>query len=251
MAAALDLTASEVFAHPERLLDVAEQQRVATMLSRLLAHEPLSRITKRREFWGLEFELSADTLDPRPDTETLVQAVLDHLADRSHDYRFLDLGTGSGCLLLALLSEYPNASGIGIDVAPGAACTARDNAERLALGGRAAFAVGDWVDAVAGEFEAVVANPPYIATATMAGLPVEVREYDPRRALDGGDDGVTPYRRIAAGLMRLLGRGGVAAVEIGSTQAEAVAAIFAAMGLRIEPVLFDLAGLPRCIVARR
>ena len=165
LAAALDLSAAEIFAYPERLLTSTQQARVSVMLDRMLAHEPLSRIIGRREFWGLEFRLSADTLDPRPESETIVEAVLARLPERDRPYRFLDLGTGTGCLLLALLSEYPAASGIGIDIAPGAARTARDNAERLGIGGRAQFAVGSWAAALTGRFDAVVANPPYIERA--------------------------------------------------------------------------------------
>ena len=170
----------------------------------MLAREPLSRIIGRREFWGLEFLLSADTLDPRPESETVIEAILARLPDRDRAYRFLDLGTGTGCLLLALLSEYPAASGIGIDIAPGAARTARDNAERLGIGGRAQFAVGSWAAALTGRFDAVVANPPYIEHAAIADLPREVRQYDPIRALDGGADGLAAYRAIAADLQRLL-----------------------------------------------
>jgi release factor glutamine methyltransferase len=250
LAAALGLTRAEVFAHPERDLVAAERARVAEVLRRTIAREPLSRILGTREFWGREFALSPDTLDPRPETETVVEAVLAQLPDRERPHRFLDLGTGSGCLLLALLCEYRQACGIGIDVAPGAVRTARHNAERLGLAGRACFATGDWAQALDARFDAVVANPPYIAAGAIAFLPPEVREYDPRRALDGGGDGLAAYRAIAVDLPRLLQPGGLFVAEIGLGQADAVAAILAQAGLRVDAPARDLAGIVRCLIAR-
>ncbi len=250
VAAALDLSASEVFAHAERTLADGERDRVAALLARIAAHEPLSRALGRREFWGLEFALSADAFDPRPETETVVEAVLARLAERRRDYRILDLGTGSGCLLLALLSELPAATGVGVDLAPGAAKTAAANAATLGLADRAVIVVGNWAEAIAGRFDAIVANPPYIATAAIAQLPREVREHDPRRALDGGPDGLDPYRAIAADLPRLLAPGGVFAAELGAGQDAAVAEILGRHGLCVEALIGDLAGIPRCIVAR-
>lgn len=251
LAAALDLSPAEVFAHPERLLTPAQQARIAAMLDRMTAREPLSRIVGRRGFWGLDFLLSADTLDPRPESETVVDSVLARLSERNRPYRLLDLGTGTGILLLALLSEYPAARGFGVDIAFGAALTARRNAELLGLEGRAHFLVGNWAEALTGRFDAVVANPPYIESAAISALPPEVRDYDPRRALDGGADGLAAYRRIAAGLPRLLSPDGVFAAEIGFGQAEKVAAILSGRGLRIDAVAPDLAGIARCVVARR
>jgi release factor glutamine methyltransferase len=262
----MGLSPAELFAHPHRRLDDQERARIAAMAMRVAAYEPFSRIVGHREFWGLEFALSPDTLDPRPETETIVEAVLDRLTDRDKAYRFLDLGAGSGCLLLALLSEYPNASGVGVDIAPGAAAMARHNAGRLGLGARAQFVVGDWGAALsgrfdagrfdagrfdAGRFDAVVTNPPYIATAELAYLPPEVRDHDPHRALDGGADGLAAYRAIAAELPRLLQPGGLFAAELGFGQAEAVAKIIAEGGLAVEEVAADLAGIARVIVARR
>ena len=221
------------------------------MLKRMLAHEPLSRIVGRREFWGLDFLLSADTLDPRPESETLVEIVLARLPERRRPRHFLDLGTGTGCLLLALLSEYPTADGVGVDIAPGAARTARENAERLGLGARARFVVGSWTAALTGRFDAIVANPPYIERAAIPALPPEVRDYDPIRALDGGADGLEAYRAIAAALPSLLPPGGLFAVETGIGQAASVAAILRRHGLRVEGIVPDLAGIERCVVACR
>lgn len=251
VAAVLEISPAEVFAHPERGLSTAEHARLSDALRRMTAREPLSRMIGRREFWGLEFLLSADTLDPRPESETVVEAVLARLPERHRPYCFLDLGTGTGCLLLALLSEFPRAGGVGIDIAAGAAAAARRNAVRLGLGGRARFVVGNWAAAVTGRFEAIVANPPYIVSSAIAGLPPEVRDYDPQRALDGGADGLSAYRTIAAELPRLLAPGGVFAAEIGHGQADAVAAILAENGVRADGFAPDLAGIDRCVIARR
>jgi release factor glutamine methyltransferase len=251
IAAALQLSPLDVLARPERAVAPAAQERIADMMRRTLAREPLSRVAGTREFWGLEFRLSADALDPRPETETVVEAALARLCDRQRRYRLLDLGTGSGCLLLALLAELRHGVGLGIDIAPGAAATARENARRLGQGARARFAVSDWAAAVAGRFDAVLANPPYIASAAICALPREVRDYDPHRALDGGRDGLAAYRAIAADLPRLLPPGGLFATEIGAGQSAAVAAILCEAGLRIDAVVPDLAGIPRCIVAVR
>jgi release factor glutamine methyltransferase len=250
LAAALERSPAEMFAHPEHALTASDAARVAAMLDRMTRHEPLSRIVGKREFWGLEFGLSADTLDPRPESETVVEAVLARLPERTGAYRFLDLGTGTGCLLLALLSEFPRASGVGVDVAAGAARTARRNARLLGLGDRARFMVGDWARAVAGRFDAVIANPPYIPTPAIAELPPEVRDYDPRPALDGGADGLLAYRAIAADLPRLLPPGGLFAAEIGMGQADSVGSILARNGLAIDALAPDLAGTVRCVVAR-
>ncbi len=249
VAAALGLSASEVFAFAERESDGAA--RVAAVLDRVLAHEPLSRILGSREFWGLDLALSADAFDPRPESETVVEAVLRHLPDRTAPYRFLDLGTGSGCLLLALLSECRAARGVGVDVAPGAAAAAAANAAALGLAGRARFVVGDWAAALAAEFDAVVANPPYIASGDIALLPREVAEHDPRRALDGGADGLAAYRAIARDLPRLLAPDGLFACEIGAGQGAAVAAILAGQGIGVVEAAPDLAGIERCLVARK
>jgi release factor glutamine methyltransferase len=250
IATALDVPMTDVFAHLDRLITEDDGERIGNVLRRVLAHEPLSRVLGVREFWGLDFALSPETLDPRPESETIIEAVLARLPERGRAWRILDLGTGSGCLLLALLSEFPAASGFGVDLAFGAAAAARRNAARLGLADRASFVVGDWTAALAGRFDVVVANPPYIASAAIAGLPREVRDFDPRRALDGGSDGLDSYRALLAGLPRLLASGGIFAGEIGHGQDRAVAALIAASGLAIDAIIPDLAGIPRCVVAR-
>jgi release factor glutamine methyltransferase len=250
LAAALDVSDAAIFAHPERQLAPHQQARVAEILRRVLAHEPLNRILGRREFWGLEFRLSPDTLDPRPETETLVESVMARLPDRARRYRFLDLGTGSGCILLALLSVYKRAWGVGVDLVPGAALTAAANARRLGLAPRAAFLAGNWAQTISGRFDAVIANPPYIAAADLADLPPEVSRYDPVRALDGGADGLAAYRAIAADLPRLLAEQAIFAGEIGLGQADAARRVLTEAGLRVDGIVPDLAGIERCIVAR-
>jgi release factor glutamine methyltransferase len=241
---------AELLSHPEHELERDEADRLHQALGRLVEGEPLSRVLGRREFWGLSFALSEDTLDPRPESETLVEAVLARITDRSARPSFLDLGTGTGCLLLALLSECPAAIGFGTDIATGAIRTARNNAAELGFADRARFFVGDWGGALSGRFEAIVANPPYIGTGELAQLPPEVRLYDPQRALDGGDDGLRAYRAIASDSPAMLASGGVLAVEVGGGKAPGVAAIFKARGLTIDAVECDLAGVERCVVAR-
>ena len=250
VAAFLDVSPTELLSDAERALERSVVERLRGSLARIVIGEPLSRVLGWREFWGLRFALSADTLDPRPESETLVEAVLRQIPDRNVPLRLLDLGTGTGCLLLALLSELPTAVGIGVDVAVGAVMTARENAEVLGLADRARFFVGDWSSALSGRFAVIVANPPYIARGELAGLPPEVRRYDPRRAVDGGEEGLAAYQRIAEDLPALLSSGGIFAVEIGAGQASAAAAILQAGGLLVDGIERDLAGIERCIVSR-
>lgn len=251
IAAALGLSASEIFAYPERILTAAEVGDIEAILDRVVGHEPLSRILGAREFWSLEFALSGDVFEPRPETETVVEAVLARLPDRKRPYCILDLGTGSGCLLLALLSELHAATGLGVDLAHEAAATARNNAARLGMAGRAAFIAGTWAEAVAGPFDIVVSNPPYVAAGAVSLLPPEVRNHDPHRALDGGVDGLDAYRVIIAQLPRLLRPGGLFAAEIGAGQEASVSALLGAQSLIVEPPVKDLAGIARCVVAHR
>jgi release factor glutamine methyltransferase len=247
---ALAIPQPDLFGHPDRALDEQQIGRVRALLRRMLAGEPLSRIFEAREFWGLEFGLSADTLDPRPETETVIEAVLRREPDRSAPLRLLDLGTGTGCLLLALLAEFPAASGIGTDIAEGAVRTAACNAVNLCLADRARFVVSDWATALSGEFDAILANPPYIASEALARLPREVACYDPRRALDGGEGGLRSHRAIAEAAPRLLSLHGMLATEIGAGQENAVIAIMKENGLIVEGIEKDLAGIARCVIAR-
>lgn len=236
-----------LLARAEEIVDPASAARLAGHVRRRLAREPVGRILGLREFWGLPFRLSPQTLEPRPDTETVVEAALERVADRQAPVRLLDLGTGSGCLLVALLSELPRARGLGIDRSAGAAAAARANAAANGVGARAAFLCGDWAEAVKARFDLVVSNPPYIPARAVAGLAPEVSRHDPRLALDGGDDGLDAYRAILAALPRLLAPGGCAVLEIGFDQAEALAELAAGAGLDMAELRRDLAGRPRAV----
>lgn len=222
---------------------------VRDALERRAAGEPVARILGAWEFWGLPFALVPETLVPRPDTETVVEAALAALPDRRAASRILDLGTGSGCILVALLTELPNAVGIGLDRSEPALRAARANAAANGVGGRALFVCGDWCDALRGPFDLVVSNPPYIAAGTIAGLDREVVEHDPLPALDGGADGLDAYRQILGSLEpgRVLRPGAPAVLEIGYDQGQAVREIGVAAGLHFAGLSRDLAGRDRAL----
>ena len=226
-------------------------RRFRRLVARRLAREPTSRIVGAREFWSLTFELGDAVFDPRPDSETLVEAVLSAAPDREAPVRLLDLGTGSGCLLAALLGELPNATGVGVDVDPAALRVARRNLVRNGLRRRARLVCANWGDAVGGGFDVVVANPPYVAVRDMDGLAPEVVDHDPRRALFGGRDGLDAYREIAPDLFRLVRPTGLAALEIGRGQSGSVAALLRGAGFTAIESRRDLAGVERCLLASR
>jgi len=248
LAAALGWDRAELLAREEVALDAPARARLLDMIARRAAREPVSRILGHREFWSALFELSPDTLDPRPDSETLIEAALAALPDRERPYRVLDFGTGTGCLLLALLAELPNAWGLGIDNAPGAVAVARRNAAALGLGRRASFVAGSWGGAVAGAWDVVLANPPYIPSGEIERLMPEVARFEPRRALDGGLDGLDAYRALAPEIRRLLAPEGIAALELGAGQAAAVQTIMEGEGLAVRTFRPDLSGIDRCLV---
>jgi release factor glutamine methyltransferase len=219
----------------------------AALLDRRAAREPLALITGRREFWSLDFAVSPATLIPRADSETLIEAALAALPDRARVRRVLDLGTGTGCLLLAALSEFAVAFGIGTDRSAAAASLARDNAAMLGMADRAAFLCTDWAGGVDGRFDLILSNPPYIRTGDLPALMPEVAWHEPSSALDGGRDGLNAYRRIVPELPGLLTAGGVAVLEVGQGQAGAVASLAGAAGFASVPPA-DLAGIPRALV---
>lgn len=239
-----------VFGHPERPLGAAGEGALAAAVARRAGREPTAYILGEREFWSLSFRVGPDTLIPRPDSETVVEAALAEVKDRRAPLELLDLGTGCGCLLLALLSELGAARGVGVDLEGGALAVARLNAIRLGLAARARFVRGDWGRALCGRFDLIVANPPYVGTREFACLSPEIGEFEPRVALDGGDDGLASYRALASDIARLLAPGGVAVLEIGAGQAEAVAAIMAVNGMRPAGQRRDLAGITRCVILR-
>ena len=223
-----------------------DARRLAALVRRRAAREPIAYLTGRREFWSLDFAVDRSALVPRPETETVVEAVLARAACLPARPRLLDLGTGSGCLLVALLSEFAAAVGLGVDSSADAASLARANACRLGVGARASFVVGDWGAPLVGRFDIVVSNPPYVAAADLAALAPDIVRHEPRAALDGGDDGYDCYRQLAPQIARLLAPEGVAAVELGAGMADGVAALFAATGLVEIDRRHDLAGIERC-----
>jgi release factor glutamine methyltransferase len=220
----------------------------AGLITRRAAREPLAYLLGHQEFWTLDLAVSPATLIPRPDSETLIAAALAARPDRAAVRRILDLGTGAGCLLLAALTEYKDAFGVGVDIVPEAAALAGRNAVATGLAGRSAFLCADWAAALAGRFDLVLANPPYIESATIAGLMPEVARHEPRRALDGGADGLDACRAVLAALPGLLERGGVAVLELGVGQAGPVAALARSAGFCDPALRHDLAGIARAAV---
>ncbi len=229
---------------------VVDGGRFAGLLARRAAREPMALILGRQGFWTLDLAVSADTLVPRADSEALVEAALLHRPDRAGVRRVLDLGTGTGCLMLAALSEFPQAWGLGVELSAAAARLARDNARGCGLERRASVLCASWGDAIGpgARFDLVLSNPPYIAGGDIAGLMPEVALHEPRRALDGGADGLDCYRRIVAALPGLLAPGGVAVLELGAGQGGAVRALAAAAGLSHQGTHDDLGGVPRALV---
>jgi release factor glutamine methyltransferase len=228
-----------------RHLDDPTPTSFAALVERRRAHEPVAYITGTRDFWTISLAVGPGALIPRPDSETLIEAAVAHFAGSSPT-TVLDLGTGPGTLLLAALAEWPDACGVGVDASAAALDYARGNAERLGMSGRAGFIEGDWAAAIDQRFDLVLCNPPYVAAGD--ALPAEVRDHEPSSALFAGADGLDDYRVIAGQLPRLIAPGGMAAIEIGATQAEAVTALLTAQGLRVA-VRRDLAGRDRCLVA--
>ncbi len=241
LAAALGTDAAGLMAR-----DTVDQALYEPLVARRAAREPLAYITGHKEFWGLDFAVSPATLIPRPDTETLVEAVLESgLQPRL----VLDLGTGTGCLLLALLHEFVSTYGVGVDINEEAAALARRNAQALGLGARAAFLAGSWADSLDQKFDLVLSNPPYIEHATLKTLMPEVQNFEPATALDGGADGLAAYRAIISALPRILAPHGLAVLELGVGQAISVSEFAASAGFRTE-IRRDLAGIERAAALR-
>lgn len=253
--AALGLDLTGLIAAAGRFLTSGEASRLEDFTRRRLNGEPVARILGAKEFWGLPLQLSAATLVPRPDTETVVELALEMVraapaSDRR--LRIADIGTGSGAILLALLSELPDAHGVGTDISEAALQTARGNAICLKLDHRADFVACDYAAALSGTFDLVVSNPPYIRSADIAGLAAEVRDYDPLRALDGGSDGLDAYRRLIPQAARLLAPRGVLVVEGGQGQDGEIRELMTAVGLALErPAKADLAGIRRAVGGRK
>ncbi len=245
---ALGVDWNALFLQPDQPLTADERGRLEAALSRRAAFEPVSRIVGRRHFWTLDLAVSPATLDPRADTETVIEAIVTAIPDRTTTLRILDFGTGTGALLLALLAEYPNATGVGVDLSAEAADVARANAASHDLNARATFVVCHWAAGVTGQYDLIVSNPPYISQADLAGLPPDVRDYDPPLALNGGADGLDAYREIFAAIPALLAPKGLAAVEIGAGQSDAVADIARRAGLVLSGSRADLGGIERALL---
>jgi release factor glutamine methyltransferase len=239
----------DIITDPRRLVTGEQIAAVDALARRREAREPVAHILGRKHFWKLELAVTPDVLTPRPETEHWVEVALELLPEGPA--RVLDLGAGSGAILLAILAERPNAVGLGIDVSEAALAVARANSGALHLSDRVEWRRGDWADGLADQFDLVVSNPPYIATGEIAQLAPEVARYEPRVALDGGADGLDAYRVIVADLARLLKPGGAFALEVGAGQEGAVAAMAKAGGLLVEEPRRDLAGIPRVVAGRR
>jgi release factor glutamine methyltransferase len=254
IAAALEVGPEHPIAHPERPLERAEIARVEASIARRAAREPVSRILGRRGFWTLDLKITPDTLDPRPDSETLVAAVLERIGAQGlagAPLEILDLGTGSGCLLLALLSELPSATGLGLDISAAALEVAVENARNLGFSDRTRFEPGDWGAGLGGSWKVIVSNPPYIRDQEIGELAPEVARYDPKLALTAGPDGLDAYRALLPQAARLLAEGGVLALEVGRDQQDAVETEMASSGLAPLGRYRDLGGIERCLLASR
>jgi release factor glutamine methyltransferase len=246
LAHALGTTVADLLRHRDAAIDAAD---LVPLLARRVAREPLALILGTREFWSLNFAVSRDTLIPRPESETVIEAAIEAYRDRPPSL-LLDLGTGTGCLLLAALSEFPSAFGVGVDRSAAAASLAQHNAIALGLAARACFICGNWADALVARFDLVLCNPPYIPTSEINGLMPEVARYEPYAALDGGSDGLAAYRHLLSAVPHLLAPDGVAVLELGAGQANSVSALALKAGLVVE-FRNDLAGIVRAIVARQ
>ena len=245
LAHAMGIAADRMNLHLADVLDPAQSAAFDAAIARRAGRQPVSQIIGRRDFYGRSFRVTADTLDPRPETECLIEAALAEPFSR-----VLDLGAGTGCILLTLLAERPSASGLGVDISDAALVVARDNAKALGLTARAGFQRSDWFSAVSGQFDLIVANPPYIAQAEMAALAPEVRDWEPHLALTAGADGLAAYRVIAAGAGAHLSAQGRILVEIGPTQRAGVTRLFRDAGFSDLVALPDLDGRDRLVAAR-
>lgn len=247
--AAFGMNKLDLALRPDAPVDAAQRDRLNAMAQRRLRREPVTRILGARGFWSLDLDVHPNVLDPRPDTEIVIEASLEALGPRRGEpLRILDIGTGSGALMAALLTELPQATGWAIDISPDAVAAARGNLTRLGLDHRTHVSLQGWADPLPHAFDLVVSNPPYIETAAIAALDPEVRNHDPHLALDGGPDGLDAYRELAARRKGWACPGGLMAVEIGASQAEAVKALFEAAGARVMALHRDYAGLDRALV---
>ncbi len=253
--AALGIPPEMAFVHSERVMNSDEWKRLDDLLARRLEYEPMAYILGHREFWSLPFTVGPGTLIPRPDSETILDSVLSHIPakglESNRSWKILDLGTGSGCLLLSLLKEYPASRGTGVDLSEDALALAKDNAGNLGLSSRVDFVKGNWCGGLAGRFDIVVCNPPYIPSAEISDLAPDISRYEPRLALDGGEDGLNSYRHLAPMLGRVISRDSWVFVEIGAGQASDVSGIFLESGLHVIDIMYDIQRIARCMTFRK
>lgn len=230
----------------DMVLSPKQDLEIDKLISRRANREPVARILGSREFWGLLFGLNEDTLEPRPDSETLIETALKRTS-HTKPKRLLDLGTGTGCLLLALLHEWRGSTGLGVDKSQQAVDQATQNAKTLKLDERASFQTGNWLDQINDSFDLIISNPPYITTHDMKSLQPEVRDFDPATALEGGEDGLTPYRKIIPQLPKYLNENGLVLFEVGEGQAHTVSELMKKAGLKDVLTTRDLGGINRCV----
>lgn len=251
LAHVLCMTREELLMRESVEMTEFQSAQFAALVARRASRIPISQLLGRKEFWGLTFKVSADTLTPRPDSETIIEALLAHQPRRSAQLRILDLGTGTGCLLLAALSEYPQSRGLGVDISERALAVAAENAASLRLEKRAEFKKSVWNSAINGVWDIVISNPPYIPAGEIQGLAPEVSRHEPRLALDGGSDGLDCYREITRFLPEILAESGMALLEVGRGQAQDVASLGQSHGLSLAGIACDLSGVGRCVILKK
>ncbi len=247
----LNVETQILIGYPERVISQDDLDCLEALLERREGREPMSHILGEREFWSLPFKVTKDTLTPRPDSETLIEAVLHYIPDTTRKLRVLDLGTGTGCLLLSVLSEYQQANGLGVDISPAALEVAKENARNLKLETRSDFQLGDWGAGLAEKFDLVLSNPPYIALSDKQMLAPEVVKFEPDSALFAGQDGLDDYRKLAIALPELLTEDGIAILEIGINQGPPVSELMGNAGLCVLERPKDLSGIERCVIIRK
>jgi release factor glutamine methyltransferase len=245
---ATGLSREQLLFRMDDLLSADQLSHYRLLVDRRVARQPMAQILGKREFFGLTFNVTSSVLDPRPDSETLIEAVVKRVRDRKAPLRILDLGTGTGCLLLTLLYEFPNATGVAVDISSEALAVAKQNAVLLGLQSRAEFVSSHWCMQVDGTFDIIISNPPYIPTRDITELAPEVANHEPKLALDGGADGLSCYRVIVASLPSYLGNNGIAVLELGMGQQAAVEALAAEHNLTVAGVAHDLQGIARALV---
>ena len=248
---ALNLSREYIICNPDYIVSDNDFEKYNTLLQRRLKREPISHILGVREFWGRDFKVTSDTLDPRPDSETLIESVLDIYKNSDKELKIIDFGTGTGCLLLTILLEFPNAIGVGVDISKAALEVAKDNVIKLGLAKRTSFVVSNWGKEIKGKFDLIISNPPYIKRSDIKRLDPEVSVYEPKLALDGGSNGLDCYNELAPFVASGLFDDGFLVLEHGMSQEDDIRVIFESYGLQFVANRKDLLGINRCIIFRK